>query len=346
MKINFFLTKIDMSKEQNGIHSAATRFAEMLRKNGIDVDINGKGYDYDIFHSHVPSPVSIYKFKKGRKRGIKTLTHGHTTINDVRGSFIFTQNSLILTQNETFLKHMKNYMTYYYNQGDLVLTPSRWAKENLAEAGVNVPIEVLSNGINLKKFKYDRKRGDTFRKEHGVDKKDVLVYSVGMVFIRKGVDIFKQIAKKMPEIKFFWIGKLCESFLVNSKPMKKLFSNMPENCEFLGFVKDIVGACSGGDIFCFPTRAETQGIVILEAAACKSPIIVTDLPVFKDWLFEGGNCLKAKSVDDFADSIEKIIENKKLRDKLIKNGTKLAKENDINKTIKQLIGHYENLLNS
>jgi len=335
MKINY-LFKTPPNSGKAGIVNSALRFSKNLEKNGIKVSINGSGYDYDIIHIHMPFPDYLYKIKKAKSKGVKIVNHAHTNIEDLKGSFP-------LTENKHVLEIVKRYAMYFFNQGDLVLTPSEWSKKTLIKGGVKVPIEVISNGVDLKKFKYSKERRDRFRKEYDLGRKDIVVYSVGLVFLRKGIDTFVSIAKKMPDINFFWAGKRIKTVV---RRTNKILENIPPNCKFLGFVKDIVDTHSGSDIFCFPSYVETQGMVILEAAACKKPVVVRDIPVYQDWLFNKKNCLKSKNTNDFIKNIRLIIENKKNTQKLVKNGRELAVKNDLRKMTKILIKYYENLLNS
>ena len=250
-----------------------------------------------------------------------------------------------MTKNKNLLKILGKYLTGFYNQADLVLTPSEWTKELLIKSGVKPPIKVISNGVDIKKFKYSKNRANEFRKEYEIGKKEKIVYSVGMVFMRKGIETFSKVAKKMPDVKFIWAGKIYKSILINPKDVERVFKTLPENCNFLGFVRDIIGMHSAGNVFFFPSYAENQGIVILEAAACGKPLVVRNLPVYKTWLFHEKNCMKGESTEDFVDCIRRVLENKRLENRLVERGLRLSRENDVNKTIKQLIGHYENLLN-
>ena len=52
--------------------------------------------------------------------------------------------------------------------------------------------------------------------------------------------------------------------------------------QFLGSVTDIPRRLSEADLFCFPSRWEGQGLVLLEAMACGIPVIASDLPVFRE----------------------------------------------------------------
>ncbi len=55
---------------------------------------------------------------------------------------------------------------------------------------------------------------------------------------------------------------------------------------FLGVVSDVRHHLHEADVFCFPSRWEGQGIAMLEAAASAVPLLLSDLPVFRDWFDE------------------------------------------------------------
>lgn len=338
MKINFLLDFVESN--DNGIVNSALRLAEKLRNKGINVSINGKGYNYDVFHTHMPSPLSIIKMRKAKRNGSKIITHAHTTAEDITGSFIFTENKLTFNL-------LDKYLRFFYNHADLVLTPSNWTKSVLTTKGLKSPVRVLSNGINLKKFKSDQKSAREFRKKYGIGKNDTLVYTVGIVFIRKGVETFRKVADELPDLKFLWIGKKYNSIFINRKPMNKVFKDIPPNLRFLGYVdgEDVVGAHSAGDIFLFPSYVENQGIAILEAAACSKAIVLRNLLAY-DWALHRKNCLIAKNDKDFVKNVDSLSRNKKLRYKIGKAVKKVAVKNDINRSIKELIKIYEDLISS
>jgi len=338
MKINFLLDFADRS--DNGITTAALRFAKRLRLEDLDVSINGKGYNYDIIHTHSPSPINIIKMRKARRLGLKIISHAHTTAEDVRGSFTLTQNKLILNI-------MGKYFNYFYNHADLVLAPSNWTKNTLIRRNLKTPVKVLSNGINLKKFKFDKKKAEEFRKKYNIGKDNIIVYSVGIVFIRKGIETFKRVAEELSDLVFLWIGMGYNPFFVNYRPMKRVLKNIPPNLNFLGYIgnKDFVGAHCAGDIFLFPSYVENQGIATLEAATCSKAMVLRNLPTY-DWAVNGENCFIAKNDEEFIKNVDFLSKNKNLRYKIGKAAKKVAKKNDINNTIKELIKIYENLINS
>jgi glycosyltransferase involved in cell wall biosynthesis len=55
---------------------------------------------------------------------------------------------------------------------------------------------------------------------------------------------------------------------------------------FLGVVPDVKRRLAQADLFCFPSRWEGQGVAPLEAAASGTPMLLSDLPVFREWFDE------------------------------------------------------------
>jgi 1,2-diacylglycerol-3-alpha-glucose alpha-1,2-glucosyltransferase len=339
MRVNFLLEFIgkDILKVANGIHSSAFNFMNLLNEQGIKVTINGKGYDYDIFHSHTPLLQNYHRFVIARRRGIKLIAHAHATPDDVIGSYTFTKNPLIL-------KMIGKYLINFYNKPDIVIAPSDWTKQTLIKRGVKKPIEVVSNGIDLKKFRMDSLKRNEFRKSNDFTNDDILVYSVGLIFLRKGIKTFKAVAKKLPNLKFIWIGQKLNTLFINPFEISKVLSNLPNNLKFLGFVDDIVAAHSGADIFLFPSYVENQGIAVLEAAACKKPLILRSLPVYEN-IIHKKNCFKAGTVKEFVRYVSLLSENQRLRKKFGNSAYGIAKKNNIEFSVKKLIKIYEDVLN-
>ena len=61
---------------------------------------------------------------------------------------------------------------------------------------------------------------------------------------------------------------------------------------------------TAADAFFFPSREETEGIVVLEALASHQDVVVRDIPVYKGWLDTTSASL-ATDVDGFVAELEK-----------------------------------------
>ena len=331
MKVCLYLEGNTFLKK-SGIGVALKRQMTALDKAGIEYTTNPRD-DYDILHVNTILPKSLFYAKLAKSRGKKVIMHAHTLEEDTKNSF---------TGSNTIAPVLRKYLQYFYKHSDHIITPSQYAKEMLLEYGLKVPITPISNGVDLETYKPSKEGRDAYRKNYCLD--GIVPFSVGHVFMRKGVKTFINVAKDFDN-KFVWFGNVFNSAMVKNKEMADAICNKSDNVEFTGYVDDILAAYSAGDIFFFPSLAETQGIVILEAWAMGKPVLIRDLPVFKDWTHDGKDCLRAGGDEDFKEKLRLLIDDEKLRKKLVKEGSKAVKAHGIEKVGQQLRKTYEEVLN-
>lgn len=325
MRVCLYL-ELEKQLKCSGIGSAIANQRKALSLNGVEYT-SSLNNEFDIIHINIIGPKSLYIAKKMKRKGKKVVLHAHVTADDFRNSYMFSN---------FIAPFLQRYLTYYYNQADLVLCPSEYTKKVLEGYGVKKEIWVISNGIDTEKFQFsdDKRRG--FRREFNID--GIGILSVGHVFIRKGISTFVDIGRNFPDNKFLWIGRRYKK--LEEPRVSKIVKNAPENVKFLEYIEDIVSAYSGSDIFFFPSFCENQGIVLLEAAACRRPILVRDLPTYNGWLIDGVNCLKAKTDDEFREKLKILIEDEQLRKRLSENVYKLSKEHSLKEIGAKLKGIY------
>jgi glycosyltransferase involved in cell wall biosynthesis len=74
-----------------------------------------------------------------------------------------------------------------------------------------------------------------------------------------------------------------------------------------------------------PSRYEGQGIVLLEAAACGKPVIVSDIPELRYSVDAGfGISFKTGDAGDLAEKIHYLLENSSLRQEMGSRGREFA----------------------
>jgi 1,2-diacylglycerol-3-alpha-glucose alpha-1,2-glucosyltransferase len=322
------ITSLDKAKKRIDFKSAggmATQvpiLKEGLEKIGFEVTMDEPWTRYDILHIHDPFPTSFLLCLKARKDGKKVIVHARHLPELLKGGIVL--GNLIYPI-------FKFYSKLLYNLADVVICPTPYVRDVLKKEGVSAPLEIIPNGINCKKFFYDEKKRKRFRKKYGFMMEDLIVFSIGLMIPRKGIIDFMKVAERMDELKFAWIG--------SSEPgLEKVdVANAAENVHFLGYIPfdEIADAYSGGDIFFFPTYAESYGNALFEAAACGRPIVIRDIEIYK-WLKDGEECLKGKTIDEYARCISRIIEDENLYKKLSENAVKIAKDQDIGKSVRRM----------
>lgn len=254
--------------------------------------------EFDIAHINFYGLKSYFIAKKLKKQGKKIVYHAHSTEEDFRNSFIFSNQ---------VSKLFKKWLIKCYSLGDVIITPTEYSKKLLKGYGIKNEIKVISNGIELKKFTRNDELGEKFRKDYKLKKTDKVIIGIGLYIERKGIIDFIELAKKMPEYKFIWFGY--SPIIFSGKKARNTIKNKPDNLILAGYVEQdkICEALNGCDIYIAPTYEETEGITIIESASCKTNMIVRDIPVFNGWLINKKNVYMAKSIDEFKQKIEEII---------------------------------------
>ncbi len=330
MKICLYFESQKMLK-QSGIGRALTHQKKALESNGFEYTTSLKD-DYDVLHINTLFFKSHKVLKKHIKKGGKVVLHGHSTKEDFMYSF----------------RHWKIIHPFYnkmilncYRRANTIITPTPYSKELIENyKGVTANVFDISNGIDLNEYKYNEENVGKFKKHFNITNQKVVI-GVGLLFERKGLLDFIEVARQMPEITFIWFGHLNKNMC--ERKILKAIKNKPNNMIMPGYISgDIIkGAFSSANALLFATLEETEGIVVLEALASNLPVIVRDIPVFDPWLVDKENCFKGKNVSEFKEIINNVIKEKPLQ--IISNGYLVAEERSIINVGKKLIEVYKQI---
>lgn len=332
MKVNVISESQYIKEKFGGIHIAFINHVALLKKKGVDVVINSLG-KADIVHIHSYGPFALFKMLTGKEPKV-AITHivPESLVGSYRGGkFLFNI--------------VKRYLIFFYNKADLIIAVNPKTKKDLEALGVTSRIEVLPNQINSAVIRKDpdlRKKG---RDEYHFTDNDFVVLSAGRQSPRKGVHDFVRIAKKFPSLKFVWAGgKEADVLNAQTAEEKEILNNPPQNLLFLGTVSyDHMGMIFNmADILFFPSYQETQGLVIIEAAVCGLPVVIRDLPEYRQEYQEG--YIACSTLDEFADAIEKLHSDKTFYQAQAVESAKLAAKFSDDIIGDKMISYYQSLL--
>ena len=157
----------------------------------------------------------------------------------------------------------KRKQTWFSGVKDMTLVAnSHWTAHQVKQSFMKqYPVRVIYNGIDLSVFQPTE--GD-FRKRYGLEGKYLVL---GVAFgwgIRKGLDIFQLLAKRLPEnYRIVLVG-------TNEQTDRQL----PENIVSIHRTQnqqELAEIYTAADVFANPTREEAFGLVNIEALACGTP---------------------------------------------------------------------------
>ena len=149
-----------------------------------------------------------------------------------------------------------------------LVTPSKWLAGQVRSSFLSeYPVAVIPNGIDLEQF---RPIESDFRKQYHLEDK-IIVLGVATAWgERKGYREFCRLAENLPnEYQIVLVGLT-----------KKQLKTVPPNIlgiERTNSVPELAGIYSAANIFANLGREETMGLTTVEAMACGTPVVVSNM---------------------------------------------------------------------
>lgn len=270
---------LDRFVTQSGIGEAIRHQEKAVRLLGHEV-VTSPLQHFDVVHLNTPLPDTplIALLARARRRPI--LSWAHSTEDDFLDSF---------TGANRLAPWFRRWIAWLYRFGDAVVTPTEYARTLISHRhyGLRRPIHVLSNGVDTDFFRPQAEAPLRLRESLGLSSDAPVVMCVGLLMVRKGILEWLETARAMPHVTFLWYGRTDPRLI--TREVAEAVADAPPNALFPGYVsKEVLRtAYSGADAFCFLTKEETEGIVLLEALACGAPTLLADIPIYRDWLPDG-----------------------------------------------------------
>ena len=283
--------------------------------------------EYDVAHCNVIGPGSVAVARHAKRYGIPLVLHSHVTAEDFGESFRYSSE---------VAPALRRYLRWFYSQADLVLCPSEYTRSNLESYPVDAPVRTITNGVDAERLEgYEDLRED-YRDRYDLSR--MVVFAVGNVFERKGLSTFCELALAT-DYEFVWFGHY-DTGPQASPAVTQWVEDPPRNVTFTGWVDDIRGAYGAGDVYLFPTKDENQGIAVLEAMACEKAVVLSDIPVFREFFTDGEDCLLCSSFADYRDALTRLATDPDLRERLGENARETAADHSLDRVREGLLDAY------
>lgn len=290
-----------------GVGSAYIELINLLKESDdFKVLINSRK-KCDITHTHTVDPRYFFRMKHG-----VSVCYVHFLPDTLDGSIKLPKPAF---------KIFKKYVTKFYNRAEHLVVVNPIFINDLVKFGIpREKITYIPNFVSKEKF---FKKKTDIRKKYKISNDKFVVLGVGQVQNRKGVLDFVEVAKKLPEITFVWCGGFSFGKITDGyNELKKVVDNPPENVIFTGIVKRELmnDMYNMADALFMPSFNELFPMSILEATNAEKPLVLRDLELYHDILFD--KYLVGNNVDEFVKIIKKLQTNKDIYEKY----SKLSKE--------------------
>jgi glycosyltransferase involved in cell wall biosynthesis len=205
---------------------------------------------------------------------------------------------------------------------------------------------IVYNGINIEEYKeptdIERKK-----REIGIKKDESIIGNVASLFPVKGQIYFlaaaKEVIKEFPKVKFLIIG---EGWIEDKLKEEADKLGITSHVEFLGFRNDVKELLNIMDMFVLPSLSEGLPFSLLEAMACRIPVIATKVGGIPEIIDDGMNGFLVPPADPeaLAEKIKCLLEDPIGADRLAQRGYEKIELFDIQSMLKAYEEIYSGLI--
>jgi hypothetical protein len=238
-----------------------SQMIKVLRRNAIDV-----------VHVVLPLPSALAALGAARALHIPVVMHSKMQPENV------SLNLPWFIPKKWLDWLLYRYARWLYRQAQAVIFPTDFSQQLFA--GLHGPAaNVISNGVDTSVFR--EVDPSSFIAKFKLPREHKNLLYVGRLHPEKDVTSLIRAAplilRRHPQAHFLIVGSGRED-----AKLKDLAHDLgvSEHVTFFGRLRgqDLVEAFNACDLFVLPSRAESQGIVVLEAMACGKPLLISDSP--------------------------------------------------------------------
>ncbi|MEZ4909318.1 MAG: glycosyltransferase family 4 protein [Saprospiraceae bacterium] len=301
-KCNFFLNKLGYPK---GIY-------KFIKENSIDTV---------LFYNN--SAELFFLKKKLMKEGYNVL---------------YEQCDLPSSSNTGYYKYyLKLGEKYLPRHSTLNIAISEFLQADMKKQAPEVPTLTIPVLVDRAVFFNDEKLSNETKEKHGIKPNDIVISYAGGTWKDEGlkllIEVFAQLIKSYKNLKLIIAGKLVQSSqhddilsLVDEYQIK-------DNCITPGWLttEEVKGVLSAADILVLPQLKNNFNVAglptkVAEYSSMGKAIVVSNIGDISLYFTDGENALLCtpSNFDSLYEKLEKLIQNKGLREKLGKKAEDVA----------------------
>lgn len=262
-----------------------------------------KGYDVIHAHSHLYFSTNVAAvISRLRSTPLVITNHG-----------LLSQSAPIPVQ-----KAYVPVARLTFDAANRVLCYTETDQARLRDIGVSAPISVIHNGIDC----------DTFNPE-ACDRERLQVLFVGRLKRTKGVhkllEAFNAIANDIPDLTLKIVG---DGPLRLELESRVLDLDLTDRVTFTGRLPndELPQVYAESAVFALPSTVEGFPRTILEALACGTPVVTSDLPQLETVVETVGKTVPPDNTEALADALNRMLTEDERRQELGTRGRELVRE--------------------
>lgn len=295
----------------------------------------------DIIHVHHPFLSGRLAIRYGQSRGIPVIFTNHTRYD------LYARVYMPVVPDEITDAFLRAYMPSFCRSVDLVIAPSNGLKKILVKLGVDAPITVLPNGVDLSRLKEDIQ--EIRREELGFKKDTVIFIFVGrlggeknLVFLLRA---FGGIANTYENVGLLLVGDGPERENLQDRVQHM---GLESRVHFSGMVPyaDIPSYLKTADVFVTASVTEVHPLSVIEAMSVGLPVVGIESPGVGDTVINGetGYLAPQEDLAIFATKMGRLVSEPDLRRQMGCKAEQAAEQYAIERTVHSLLEQYQMLV--
>lgn len=297
----------------------------------------------EVIHNQTAEMVAISALRYAKKNQVPLVSTGHAYPDNVTG-----QLKILKPIKKPLDAVLRAYMTSFLKHSEYATMPTEIAIEDLVPKNrkkFQVPVEALSNGVDLTAFTPGEPDLRVLKK-YGLEAGRPRVLYVGRIDPEKSISnvmtAFQGVLLKVPEVEFLIVGDGTDrGHLVDLAQGLGIEGSV----KFPGRVMlpEIVELYRASDVFATASETETQGIVLIEAAATGLPLVAVDAGAVKEVCRnrQNGVLCKRGDISAITKGLIQVLTDQELRKQYGKKSLEIAKQHDLRRTIRRFEEIYE-----
>lgn len=294
----------------------------------------------DVVHVQHPFLSGRLALRYCRPRRIPIVFTNHTRYD------LYAQAYLPMLPDVVGTSFLQAYLPSFCEEVDLVIAPSQGLKQVLRDLEVSVPVHVIPNGVDLRRFPIDLQPAG--RETLGIDPGSILLVYSGRLGPEKNLTFllraFAGAHEAFPQARLLLLGDGPERDNLEDLAAR---SGLSKEIVFLGMIphEDVPRYLAAGDAFVTASVTEVHPLSVIEALACGLPVVGVESPGVGDTVEDGRNGLLSRhDLPAYTAKLTRLVGDEGLRSRMSTEARRSAQAYDIERTAGLVEDEYRHLV--
>lgn len=220
----------------------------------------------------------------------------------------------------------------YVRKADQILTCSEYSKNDIIKFYGVLPKKIKVIPLNISRryrVETDDAKIKDMRERFKIDGPYILYMGNFKPHknVKRIVEAFARTVRVFPDLKLVLTGPLEHTYPKLNAAVKEL--GLGQKVIFTGKITESDQPhllYAGAELFVFPSLYEGFGLPPIEAMACGTPVLASNVTSIPEVVKDAGLLVDPNSVDQLAEGIKTILRDRGLRDRLVEKGLARARE--------------------